>query len=140
VLLQTGFSNPPKYFLSVSADWFLQNHGAATTELVRLQAADQNPVGIAAIFLDSGTLQQPGGTGRQFNWMKAVPAVEEIRKSGLKLVVAGGLTPENVADAMRILKPWGVDVSSGVEASPAKKDPEKVRAFIAAVRKADGAA
>ncbi|HUK48398.1 MAG TPA: phosphoribosylanthranilate isomerase [Terriglobales bacterium] len=90
-------------------------------------------------FLDAGTATQPGGTGVSFDWSKAVAIAEDMRKGGLKLVVAGGLTPENVTEAMRILHPWGVDVSSGVEARPGKKDPEKVRAFIRAVREADKA-
>jgi len=90
-----------------------------------------------AIFLDSGTSQKPGGTGQVFDWGKALPVGETIQKAGFKLVVAGGLNPENIALAMRTLRPWGVDVSSGVEARPGKKDPEKVRAFIAAVRNAN---
>src|SRR5581483_4342407 len=94
---------------------------------------------LETFFLDSGTATQPGGTGVRFEWKKAVPIAEGMREGGLKLVVAGGLTPDNVADAMRILHPWGVDVSSGVEARPGKKDPEKVRAFIKAVREADKA-
>ena len=60
-----------------------------------------------------------------------------MRKDGLKLVVAGGLTPQNVGEAIEILRPWGVDVVSGVEATPGKKDPEKVRAFVKAVREMD---
>jgi phosphoribosylanthranilate isomerase len=91
---------------------------------------------IRAIFLDSGTEIRPGGTGKTFDWNKAVEAVRIVQR-GFNVVVAGGLTPTNVPEAMRILKPWGVDVSTGVEASPGKKDPNKVRAFIAAVRKAD---
>ena len=87
--------------------------------------------------LDSGDLRQPGGTGKIFNWEKAVPIAEGMRQGGVNLVVAGGLTPENVDEAIGILHPWGVDVVSGVEASPGKKDPDKVRAFVKAVRDID---
>jgi phosphoribosylanthranilate isomerase len=89
--------------------------------------------------LDSGSLAQPGGTGRTFDWSAAATFVDKIRASGWNYVVAGGLTAENVGDAIRILHPWGIDVSSGVEARTGKKDPDKVRAFIKAVRDADKA-
>jgi phosphoribosylanthranilate isomerase len=93
--------------------------------------------GTATVVLDSGDLRQPGGTGKTFDWHKAVPIAEGMRQGGVKLVVAGGLTAENVAEAIGILKPFGVDVVSGVEARPGKKDPEKVRAFVRAVRNAE---
>lgn len=89
--------------------------------------------GICAVFFDSGTHQLPGGTGRTFDWKAAASGIEAIGRE-LKVVVAGGLNSSNVADAIRILKPWGVDVASGVEARPGKKDPQKVRAFVDAVR------
>jgi phosphoribosylanthranilate isomerase len=96
------------------------------------------PGGLLDTFvLDSGGLRQPGGTGKTFDWRRAVPIAEGMQRGGVKLVVAGGLTPENVCEAMEILKPWGVDVVSGVEARPGKKDPEKMRAFVKAVRAAD---
>jgi phosphoribosylanthranilate isomerase len=90
--------------------------------------------GISAVFFDSGTPQLPGGTGRTFDWKAAAPGIRAISKK-LKVVVAGGLNSTNVADAIRILEPWGVDVASGVETRPGKRDPMKVRAFIDAVRK-----
>jgi len=92
--------------------------------------------GNVAILLDSGGSQRPGGTGMTFDWNKAAPIVDGLSRTQ-SVVIAGGLTPQNVADAMGILRPWGVDVASGVEARPGKKDPEKVRAFVRAVREMD---
>jgi phosphoribosylanthranilate isomerase len=66
------------------------------------------------------------GSGQVFDWSLA----EDV-SAGQRLVLAGGLTPENVGDAITVVQPWGVDVSSGVEASPGKKDPRKLRAFVA---------
>lgn len=96
-------------------------------------SGQRSPFGI---FLDSGTSEQPGGTGKTFDWIEAAPVVSKMSKE-VNVVIAGGLTPQNVAPAIRVLHPWGVDVSSGVETKPGKKDPEKVRAFIRAVREAD---
>ena len=95
-----------------------------------------NPDAVYAFLLDSGAGANLGGTGQTFDWVASKSAVEIIKRLG-NVIVAGGLTPENVGEAMRILSPWGVDISSGVEARPGKKDPAKVRAFIDAVRRAD---
>jgi phosphoribosylanthranilate isomerase len=92
---------------------------------------------VAAVLLDSGTAGHPGGTGEKFDWQTVVPITDLMGRLGMRLIVAGGLTPGSVGDAMRELTPWGVDVASGVEARPGKKDPEKVRAFVKAVRDAD---
>jgi len=85
-----------------------------------------------AFMLDSYVAGKAGGTGETFNWELAV----EAGKFGKPIFLAGGLTPENVADAVRTVRPFGVDVSSGVEKAPGKKDPKKMRDFIAAVRSA----
>lgn len=82
-----------------------------------------------AYLLDAYSPDARGGTGEKFNWNLAV----EAKKFGRPIFLAGGLTPENVADAVRQVQPFGVDVSSGVESSPGKKDPARVRAFIQAV-------
>jgi phosphoribosylanthranilate isomerase len=91
---------------------------------------------VRAFLVDSGTQSKLGGTGETFDWRASVGMLDEIRRFG-QVVLAGGLTAKNVAEAIGILKPWGVDVASGVEATPGKKDPEKVRAFVKAVREAD---
>ncbi len=74
------------------------------------------------------------GSGRVFDWHLAAEVPE-----GLRLILAGGLHPDNVADAVAAVEPWGVDVSSGVEASPGRKDPTLVRRFIANARAASPA-
>jgi phosphoribosylanthranilate isomerase len=83
-----------------------------------------------AWLLDAYSAATPGGTGETFNWDLAV----EAGRFGRPLFLAGGLTPENVAKAIRKVQPYGVDVSSGVESAPGIKDPDKIRRFIAAAR------
>jgi phosphoribosylanthranilate isomerase len=83
-----------------------------------------------AWLLDSYVPGKLGGTGAQFNWQIASEAVKLNRM----VILAGGLTPENVAQAVREVRPYGVDVSSGVESAPGKKDHAKVRAFVQAAR------
>lgn len=85
-----------------------------------------------AFLLDAYSKSGLGGTGEKFNWDLAV----EAQKFSKPIFLAGGLTPENVADAVRQVRPFAVDVSSGVESVPGKKDPAKVKAFIEAVRAA----
>ncbi len=91
---------------------------------------------VHAFLADSGNASNYGGTGNTFDWQTSQSSIEVIERLG-RVIVAGGLSPGNVTEAIRILKPWGVDVSSGVEASPGKKDPHKVHAFVDAVRQTE---
>ena len=83
-----------------------------------------------AWLLDSYVPGKLGGTGAKFNWNLAC----EAKESGRPIILAGGLTPENVAEAVHEVWPYAVDVSSGVEAAPGKKDHQMIRDFISAVR------
>ncbi len=137
----SGTLGPPgnarlKQYLVIPARQFFDSKGRVDPFVISVND-QKSEKWLKAIFLDSGTSQQPGGTGIAFDWLKSAPIAETIRRSGFDLVVAGGLNPENVGEAIRILNPWGVDVVSGVEARPGKKDPGRVRAFIGAVRQAD---
>jgi phosphoribosylanthranilate isomerase len=87
------------------------------------------------ILVDSRTATAVGGTGVAFDWDAARDALFGD-PGDRRLIAAGGLSPENVAEAIAKLRPWGVDVVSGVEVSPGRKDPAKVRAFIANARAA----
>jgi phosphoribosylanthranilate isomerase len=87
----------------------------------------------AAILIDSRSEGQLGGTGQVAPW-----SILAGFKPGVPLILAGGLTPENVAEAIAIVRPWGVDVASGVESTPGRKEPLKVAQFIQTVRSMEG--
>jgi phosphoribosylanthranilate isomerase len=84
---------------------------------------------VSALLLDTWVAGAYGGTGESFNWDIAATVARQR-----SVILAGGLTPENVAEAVRRVQPYAVDVSSGVEAAPGKKDPEKVKRFIASAK------
>jgi phosphoribosylanthranilate isomerase len=79
--------------------------------------------------LDSGTETLPGGTGTTWDWS----LVDAVQVNGVPIIASGGLTPDNVANAVRAIRPYAVDTASGTEASPGRKDPAKLEAFFAAV-------
>ncbi len=90
-------------------------------------------VGVASAFLlDTHVPGAAGGTGLTFDWGSVAPLPE-----GARFFVGGGLTPDNVGDAIRTLRPWAVDVSSGLESAPGEKDHALIEAFCEAVRRAD---
>jgi phosphoribosylanthranilate isomerase len=103
-----------------NGDLFLETHGF-------------RPGVISGVLIDSSTACKLGGTGKTFDWERVQPWAGIINSIS-KLIVAGGLHPGNVEEAINILHPWGVDVSTGVEREPGKKDPKRVRAFIHNVR------
>ncbi len=83
------------------------------------------------ILLDSYSVGKMGGTGQKFDWSVGENIIQNFEQ---KIVVAGGLKPENIRDAVIKMSPFGVDVSSGVESSPGLKDAEKLRKFIEGAR------
>jgi phosphoribosylanthranilate isomerase len=100
--------------------------GPDAAEQAQACAADQN---LDGVLVDSRTATAVGGTGIAFDWAEARRTVF-TGTAGARLIAAGGLHPDNVARAIATLHPWGVDVASGVEAAPGRKDPAKVRAFV----------
>lgn len=103
-----------------------------TTEISSIAIGNNPSLGAHALLLDSWSPKEFGGTGKTFDWdtAKSIVAAFPI------VYLAGGLTPENVEEAIRMVRPHAVDVASGVESSPGKKDPAKVIAFIKAAKEA----
>ncbi len=107
---------------------------AGAADLVSKQVAEHaRNLHVDGVLVDSRTATALGGTGVAFDWAAARKTIfGDI--GTLKLIAAGGLNPANVAEAIATLQPWGVDVVSGVEAEPGRKDPFKVREFVAKAR------
>jgi phosphoribosylanthranilate isomerase len=84
--------------------------------------------------VDAWLLDSGAGSGKTFDWQAART---ELGSRQERFIIAGGLTPENVGEAIRVFSPWGVDVVTGIEREPGHKDPKKLKAFVSAVRKAE---
>ena len=110
-----------------------QRTGARVIKAVRVRSR-ADVVDAERFHTELHLLDSPGN-GRTWDWSLAAS-----RRSRAPLVVAGGLTPDNVGEAIAVARPWAVDVASGVEAAPGVKDPARVRAFAEAVAAADDAA
>lgn len=103
---------------------------AVATYAPVMQISDDRP----AFIVDAHHPWRLGGTGQTTDWIAA-----KVLAWRYPVLLAGGLTPENVAAAIELVEPWGVDVSSGVEAEPGRKDHQKIRVFVEAARAADTA-
>ena len=106
----------------------------STLDLIRSRSERSTPFEPDFLLIDSFVPGAMGGTGHKAPW--DLLAGQDF---GVPLILAGGLTPENVAEAIRIVRPHGVDVASGVESSPGRKDAGKMRAFVQAARDAGAA-
>jgi phosphoribosylanthranilate isomerase len=109
--------------------------GSAAGVAQQLRLIDADGL-VSSVLVDAKVGEDLGGTGVSFDWDAARATLAEAG-TGLKLIVAGGLRAENVADAIRRLNPWGLDVATGVEQSPGRKSHEKLAAFIRAARNPD---
>jgi phosphoribosylanthranilate isomerase len=115
--------------------WQVDQSESSGEVLHRLKEIREGGI-IQRVLIDSKIGQAAGGTGVMFDWTAARSVLTDGAE-GLKVIVAGGLRPENVAVAIRELNPWGVDVASGVERGPGRKDSEKLTEFIGNARAAN---
>ncbi|WP_084477769.1 phosphoribosylanthranilate isomerase [Nocardia jejuensis] len=138
----------------------IQIHGLVTPETVRsvrkmasgrrilkavhvtgqdaVEAAKEAAADCDAVLLDSRTIDRLGGTGQTHDWSISAAIVRALGESGRPVVLAGGLTAANIADAIHAVRPFAVDVNSGVETTDGDKDPESCASFVAAAHRASG--
>ena len=120
----------PSIALIQALHWDTSPGAPSPAESLRRQLRQiRTETAIERVLIDSNAGAVSGGTGTPFNWNAAIGVLRE-ELGELHLIVAGGLRPDNVEEAIWKLCPWGVDVATGVEASPGKKDPQKLEAFI----------
>lgn len=105
------------------------------SRLQSLAGLPDNDEGPSVVLVDTRLDNKVGGTGIPFDWAAAKGAFHQ-HAANLRLIAAGGLHPENVRQAIQTMRPWGVDVSSGVESVPGRKDHQRVRQFIRVSRAA----
>ena len=131
ILLETGIgwaqlhgAEPPELLAALLPNAYkaISVKDGSAIELVRSYPGEH-------ILLDASVPGMPGGTGRTFDWAIAAEVAKER-----KLTLAGGLTPDNVAEAVRVVNPFRVDVASGVESTPGRKDPDLVKRFVDAAK------
>ena len=126
-------------FHGMEDDAFCAGFGTPFLKAIAMGGGAEDAVGLAAGFpsaqaylLDGHAQGEQGGSGRRFDWKRAP------REFGKPFFLAGGLSADNVALAIRTVRPWGVDVSSGIESSPGVKNADRMRHFIDEARRADG--
>jgi phosphoribosylanthranilate isomerase len=120
---------PKRVKIIQTVPWVIDSGSTGATDVVH-QLNQIKSQGIAdRVLIDSKSGQSSGGTGVSFDWSAARAVLSEIGND-LKLILAGGLRPHNVAQGIEIFQPWGVDVASGVESSPGHKSPDQLAAFI----------
>ena len=122
-----------------SLDPLVKHLAAADADAARIAGPHRDPGDLwradyDAVLLDAAVPGTYGGTGTRLDWHAVRAELDRVGDRLPRVILAGGLTPESVAEAVRVVRPWGVDVAGGVESSPGVKDPAKVRAFIEAAK------
>jgi len=126
----------PQLAIIHTTHWNVDEQAASaqrvTAVIEQLAAVENSP----RLLIDAKLGTAAGGLGVSFNWQSAQPAFARAHEIGVRLILAGGLSPGNVAEAIDTLHPWGVDVASGVEREPGRKSNVLLRSFIAAANSA----